>query len=98
MSDESQRLDKWLWHTRFFKSRAIASKLCAGSKVRVNRSVVAKAHYQVRAGDILTFPQARAIRVIRVLGFPERRGPASEARTFYEDLDEEAGSAPPSDA
>ena len=86
MSEESQRLDKWLWHARFFKTRAIATKLCVASKVRVNRTVVAKAHHPVRIGDVLTFPQARAIRVVRVRGLPDRRGPASEARACYEDL------------
>lgn len=87
MNEASQRLDKWLWQARFFKTRAIASKLCTGSKVRVNRMVVTKAHHLVRIGDVLTFPQARAIRVVRVLGLPGRRGPASEARALYEDLD-----------
>jgi len=86
MTEPSQRLDKWLWHARFFKSRSTATKLCSESKVRVNRTVVAKAHHAVRVGDVLTFPQARTIRVVKILGLPARRGPASEARTFYEDL------------
>jgi ribosome-associated heat shock protein Hsp15 len=35
---------------------------------------------------VLTFPQARDIRVVRVVALGARRGPASEARTLYEDL------------
>lgn len=86
--NDSQRLDKWLWQARFFKTRAIASRLCAGGKVRVNRAVVEKAHQHIQVGDVLTFPQARTIRVVRVLGLPQRRGPASEARELYQDLAE----------
>jgi len=82
----SLRIDKWLWQARFFKSRTTASKLCAGGRVRVNSEVIAKAHHPLRVGDILTFPQARTIRVVRVQAMGERRGPASEARTLYEDL------------
>jgi ribosome-associated heat shock protein Hsp15 len=80
------RIDKWLWYARFFKSRTAASKLCAGGRVRINREVIGKAHHAVRAGDILTFPQGRAIRVVRVEALGARRGPAAEARTLYEDL------------
>ncbi len=83
---ESLRLDKWLWYARFFKSRTTASRLCAAGRVRINRRVVDKAHAMLRAGDVLTFPQARAIRVVRVRALGTRRGPAAEAVTLYEDL------------
>ena len=94
----SQRIDKWLWFARFFKSRTLAAKLCEGDRVRVNRALVAKAHQQIRVGDVLTFPQARQIRVIRVVGLGDRRGPAAEARALYEDLSPQPSVAsPPSD-
>lgn len=83
---DSLRLDKWLWYARFFKSRTTASRLCAAGRVRINRRVVDKAHAMLRAGDVLTFPQARAIRVVRVRALGTRRGPAAEAATLYEDL------------
>lgn len=83
---ETQRLDRWLWFARFFKSRTLAASLCSGRKIRVNREVVSKTSTAIRPGDILTFPQGRHIRVVRVVELGERRGPASEARTLYEDL------------
>ena len=83
---DSLRLDKWLWYARFFKSRTTASRLCAAGRVRINRRVVDKAHAMLRASDVLTFPQARAIRVVRVRALGTRRGPAAEAVTLYEDL------------
>jgi ribosome-associated heat shock protein Hsp15 len=88
MTDASQRLDKWLWCARFFKTRALAATLSAAGRFRVNRMVVAKAHYAVRVGDVLTFPQGRDIRVVRILALSDRRGPASEARLLYADLTE----------
>jgi ribosome-associated heat shock protein Hsp15 len=88
------RLDKWLWQARFFKTRALASKLCASGRVRVDGVVIKKAHYGIRPGFVLTFPQARKIRVIRVLALGERRGPASEAATLYEELVENPNPLP----
>ena len=83
----SQRLDKWLWIARFFRTRSLSASVCEKGRVRVNRMVVEKAHYAVRPGDVLTFPQADRIRVVRVTGIGPRRGSASDARLLYEDLD-----------
>ena len=85
-AEPTPRIDKWLWHARFFKSRTQASALCAGGKVRVDGTAVAKAHAPVRPGQVLTFVQGRHVRVIKVLAIGTRRGPASEARSLYEDL------------
>ena len=41
----------------------------------------------VRPGDVLTFPQARLIRGVRVVDLGSRRGPAAEAQGLYEDLE-----------
>lgn len=83
---EVQRIDRWLWFARFFKSRTLAAKLCAGHRVRVNRQIVAKASAGIKIGDVLTFPQGQRVRVVRVLDLGTRRGPAEEAQTLYEDL------------
>lgn len=89
---QSQRLDKWLWHARFFKTRTLAAKLCNAGHVRSGGSAVTKAHHRVRVGDVLTFAQGRYVRVIRVLALGARRGPAPEARALYEDLKPPQGS------
>ena len=82
----TRRLDQWLWFARFFKSRSRATKLCTAGKVRVNRLVAGKPHHTLRTGDVLTFPQARRVRVVRVLALGHRRGPAAEAQALFEDL------------
>ena len=86
MSENILRIDKWLWYARFFKSRSLASQVCAAGKVRVNKIRVLKAHATVRTGDVLTFPQAKLIRVVKILALGHRRGPAPEARLLYKDL------------
>jgi ribosome-associated heat shock protein Hsp15 len=80
------RLDKWLWQARFFKTRSLAATTVSGG-VRVNGRVVAKPAALVGPGDVLTFSQARTVRVIRVVAPGVRRGPAQEAQALYEDLD-----------
>lgn len=86
MSEAKIRLDKWLWHARFFKTRTLAAKVVSGGHVRVNANKVSKPSTAVLAGTVLTFPQGNQIRVIKVVELGTRRGPASEAQTLYEDL------------
>jgi len=82
---EKQRADKWLWHARFFKTRGLAAGVISAGKLRVNGNPVRKPSFGVRPGDKLTFPQGRQIRVIEILAFATRRGPAVEAQKLYAD-------------
>ena len=86
MSRDTLRLDKWFWYARFIKSRSLATKLCNSGKVRVNGSLIKKAHQSVAPGDVLTFPVGPNIRVIKIIKLGNRRGPAKEAQALYEDL------------
>lgn len=92
MPDESPRLDKWLWHARFFKTRSVAQRACEAGKVRINSTRVRKAHHTVKPGDVLTFPQGDKIRVVRVRALAERRGPAREAAELYDVLEPDESS------
>jgi len=87
MNEQTLRIDKWLWYSRFFKSRTLASKLCASGKLRRNTELIGKAHATLKEGDVLTFPKEDHIRVIKVVSLGQSRGPASEAATLYEDLE-----------
>ena len=86
MAADTQRVDKWLWHGRFFKSRSKAAGLCNDGKLRLNGERVGKARVLVRLDDVLTFPQGPHIRVVRIIAISTRRGPAPEAQALYEDL------------
>ena len=86
MTEARLRVDKWLWYGRFFKSRSLAAKACATGQLRINGTAIVKAHAALKVGDVLTFPQGRHIRVVRVAALGTRRGPAPEAQQLYEDL------------
>jgi ribosome-associated heat shock protein Hsp15 len=82
------RIDKLLWFLRFAKSRSIAQAMAARGHIRLNGRRVDRSHQKVTAGDILTIPLGRRVRVIELLALPDRRGPAPEAQSCYRVLDE----------
>jgi ribosome-associated heat shock protein Hsp15 len=92
---EAQRIDKWLWHARFARSRMAAQRLAISGHVRINREKVKTASRLVRTGDVLTLALGGSVRVVRVIGMAERRGSFEEARRLYEEHGSPpAGSAP----
>lgn len=87
MADEAlreQRLDKWLWHARFARTRTAAARLVTDGHVRVNAARELSSARRLKAGDVLTIALSRDVRVVRLTGFAPRRGPAEDARTLYE--------------
>ena len=84
---QAMRIDKWLWHARFCKTRGLAQRKAATGLIRVNGHRIEKASALVRAGDVLTLPVARNVIALRVLALGMRRGPPSEARALYELLE-----------
>ncbi len=80
------RLDKWLWYARFFKTRALASRAISNGRFRLNGEVMSKPHRRAKCGQVLTFSQGLRIRVVQIKLLGERRGPACEAASLYEDL------------
>jgi ribosomal 50S subunit-recycling heat shock protein len=81
-----QRIDRWLWHARLVRTRGAAAALAGGGFVRVNGVRIDAPGRMVRAGDVITVALDRGVRVVKVTGFVERRGPAGLAATLYEDL------------
>jgi len=80
------RIDKWLWHARVFKTRTQAAVFVGKGKVRVNKQKVTKPGRMIKVDDVLTFVRGRDVRVYKVLGLGQRRGPAPEAQQLYENL------------
>ncbi|HUY83260.1 MAG TPA: RNA-binding S4 domain-containing protein [Steroidobacteraceae bacterium] len=92
MNEESaanRRLDKWLWHARFYKTRGAATTAVGGGKVRVNGER-AKPSRRVAVGDRIELALDGVVADFEVLGFPERRGPAVEARAHYRETETSA--------
>jgi ribosome-associated heat shock protein Hsp15 len=80
--DENHRLDKWLWHARFFKTRSLAAAAIGGGRVHLNGERVKPAH-RLRIGDQVSISQSGVVAEFDVRGLPGRRGPAPEARSHY---------------
>jgi len=78
------RLDKWLWASRFFKTRALATEAVEGGKVHVNGDRV-KAARAVKLGDRLEIRRGAEVMEVRVLALSEHRGPAATAQALYEE-------------
>ncbi|MEX0969880.1 MAG: RNA-binding S4 domain-containing protein [Paracoccaceae bacterium] len=83
---DTLRLDKWLWHARFFKTRTLAAKFVSTGGVRLNSNRVDKPAIQVKPGDGLSFALGMQVRVVRIIALGTRRGPAPEAQALYDDL------------
>ena len=80
------RIDRYLYFIRLVKSRTIAQHVIDQGHVRIDGKRVGKPSDDVRAGSVIALPLHDRVRVLRVLRFPTRRGPASEARASYEEL------------
>lgn len=81
-----QRIDRWLWHARLVRTRGAAAALAGGGFVRVNGGRIDAPGHMVRTGDVITVALDRGVRVVKVMGFVERRGPAGTAAALYQDL------------
>jgi ribosome-associated heat shock protein Hsp15 len=82
-----QRLDKWLWAARFFKTRALASEAIAGGKVKLNGNT-AKPAKEIKPGDTLEISIGHQQWIVKVSALNEYRRPASEAQTLYAETEE----------
>ena len=81
---DTQRLDKWLWAARFYKTRSLSSQAVEGGKVHLNgaRTKPAKA---IRVGDTLDIQRGPQQFSVEVVGLNEQRRPAKEAVLLYQE-------------
>jgi len=85
---DSQRLDKWLWSARFYKTRLLAVEAINGGHVHVNGQH-ARPSRLVRPGDEIEISKGPYRWHVVIQALAQRRGPATEARQLYS---EQAGS------
>lgn len=83
MTQDGQRLDKWLFFARLFKSRVLAAERIEAGGVRVNGQPCRKPGRSVRPGDELVISANGRVRALQVLAPGVRRGPAPEAQSLY---------------
>jgi len=88
MTRPVDRLDKWLFHARFYRTRPLAQAATAAGRVRLNGMKIDKPGHALKPGDVLTLGKGGAVIAVKVLALAERRGPAPQARTLYEVLED----------
>lgn len=81
----SQRIDKYLWYIRVFKTRSLATQACREGKVSVNTSE-AKASRELKAGDTIFVKKGPIRYAYRVVAFPKNRIAAKLLPDFALDL------------
>ena len=86
LEKKTLRLDVYLYYTRIFKSRSIATKFVLTNRLRISGQVTQKPHRMISIGDVLTMTINDNVKILKVLDIPNRRGPYSEALNFYEDI------------
>jgi ribosome-associated heat shock protein Hsp15 len=84
------RIDRFLFFIRLAKSRTLAQGLVDAGHIRIDGKRIIKPSEEVREGSVVALPLHGKTRVIEVLSLPARRGPATEARTCYREVDEES--------
>ena len=82
VADCTLRLDRWLWFTRFYKTRSGASTAVQGGHVRLNGERV-RSSAKVAIGDRIRLVRNQLIHELTVEAIPLRRGPAPEAQACY---------------
>lgn len=84
-----QRIDKWLWAARFFKTRSLAAAAVDGGRIKWNGQSV-KPSRELKPGDELEIVAGEQRWTVFVRGTSAQRRPAPEARQLFEETVESA--------
>ena len=87
VQNESQRLDKWLWAARFFKTRKLAADAITGGKVHLNGQRT-KPGKEIKVASKLNIVKEPYRWDVEVLTLNKQRRPASEAVLMYKESEQ----------
>ena len=82
--DKCIRIDRWLWTSRFFKTRPMATEAVNGGKIHLNGRRV-KAGRSVIIGDVLNIVKNSELYEVTITGLNKTRRPAKEACLTYKE-------------
>ncbi len=86
MSDSSSnRIDKFLWSVRLYKTRSQAADACKNGRILINNSPL-KPSRTVEPGDILIIKKMPVIYTFRCISIPPSRVGAKLVADFIENL------------
>lgn len=82
---EEVRIDKWMWATRIFKTRTIASEACKKSRVMVGGTTV-KSSRTIKVGDVIQVRKPPVTYSFKVLALTDKRMGAKLVPQFLENI------------
>lgn len=83
-ADATQRLDKWLWVSRLYRTRTLATESVSGGKVRVNGQP-AKPARPLHPGDEVSLLRGGEPMTVVVKGLAAQRVPAKDVPALYDE-------------
>ena len=85
---EKNRIDKWLWAVRIYKTRQLASKGCNSGKVKINDKRI-KPSRSIKIHDIITVQKGFIKYSYKVVDFLDKRISAKLITNYIEDITSE---------
>lgn len=85
MAKSEERIDKWMWATRIFKTRTISAEACKKGRVSVG-GASAKPSRTVKVGDIVEVRKPPVTYSFRVLALTENRLGAKLVPQYLENI------------
>ena len=79
------RIDRWLWATRFYKTRSLATDACKRKLIRINNSPL-KPSREIKVGEVIEIKRGPLKMTIKMTALLGKRVSAPKARECYEDL------------
>ena len=87
------RIDRLLVYLRLARTRSRASSMVDAGHMRCNGRHITRTSEEIHVGDVLTLMVGKQVKIIEVLGMPDRRGSPEMARSHYRELDRNTKSA-----
>ena len=85
MAKEEVRIDKWMWATRIFKTRTIATEACKKGRISID-NVTVKPSRTVKVGDIIQVRKPPVTYSFRVIALAENRMGAKLVPGYLENV------------
>lgn len=83
--ESKQRIDQWLWHARFYKTRFLASKAIVSGRIILDDSNIKKSHTLLKPGSKVKFFKGNNLKEVEIIRLTKRRISPKEVDEFYID-------------
>ena len=83
--ESKQRIDQWLWHARFYKTRCLASKAIVSGRIILDDSNIKKSHTLLKPGSKVKFFKGNNLKEVEIIRLTKRRISPKEVSEFYID-------------